>query len=95
MKVLNIIKIKDGKPQILEAFVFYKDMSDSVSQEIIERAEYRYCKLLVGLGYEIQSMDKKVYQLAVMEGYNNGVIMASTANEPEYSLHLVWSNIED
>ena len=91
MRILNIIKIQDNTPQILEAFVFYDNITESVAQELITRAEYRFCKLLVGPGSEIEHMDKKVYQLAVMEGYNKGVIMM----DPGYSLHLTWSEMKE
>lgn len=95
MKILSIIKIKDGTPQVIEAFVFYKDMDDNVIQEITDRAEYRFCKLLGGPGYEIESIDKKVYQTAIMEGYRKGIIIMNRKNEPEYSLHLAWCNIKE
>lgn len=96
MKTLNIIKIENGTPQIIEAFVFYDGSPQSEAEEIKERAEYRFCKLVMGPGYKIETTDEKRFQRLIIEGYDKGILIT----EPEkgkviYSLHLSWCEISN
>jgi|APGre2960657404_1045060.scaffolds.fasta_scaffold190588_2 hypothetical protein len=96
MKILNIIKVKDGTPQIIEAFVFYDGLSDNEVQEITERAEYRFCKLIMGPASEIETMEQEGLKRVVMEGYRKGImITVNQGKTPIYSLHLEWCQISN
>jgi len=90
MKTLNIVKIKNGTPQIIEAFSFLDNFSDSIYQEILDRAELRFCRHIIGPGSEIEDMDKTVYQRVVIAGYNQGV-QVPYDKDSFYTLHLVWA----
>jgi hypothetical protein len=92
MRTLNIIKVKNGTPQIIEAFCIYGE-DDRIDNEIIERAEYRFCRHVKGIEYPIDDMELEVYRRIVNAGYEPGVIItAEKTYEPLHSLHLVWAN---
>lgn len=96
MKILNIIKVTDQAPQIIEAFLFYDGLSDSEVEEIIHRAEYRFCKLVMGPGHEIDTMEQESMRRIVMEGYHKGIrITVDQGKKILYSLHLEWCKISN
>lgn len=81
IRVLNVLAIVKGTPQIIEAFPIYEEQ---ISEQVIEQAEKYLCNTLVG-----PQANTDDYVDVIMKAYTVGV--KSYGGSVYY---LLWSEIE-